>query len=396
MAGTFKSNDTAILEILKDIDSGSNQLPDFQRGWVWDDERIRALIASIYSAYPVGTLMFLEYGGDTVRFKYRSFTGAIANGKPNILVLYGQQRLTSIYSAMFCQKPVPTQTIKKEPIERYYYLDIQKCLDGLTDRTVDRLEAIVSIPADRIVRENFARDIKLDLSITLEDEENSVLENRDNEYKNHLFPLNIVYDHTTTGNWMDNYREYHGYDKDILKRLQLFNAEVLVPIQSYKIPVITLNASTPKEAVCQVFENVNTGGVSLTVFELVTATFAADNFDLRGDWYGVDERDKDGKEKHIPGRHEKMKEKEKLLSAVSDVDFLVSATLLSRYYTYKELTEHEILQALVVFHFYFDGVYKNKGGRSGRMPTAHLSSSCNKLVCRKEGNNICIQKIKYI
>jgi hypothetical protein len=36
--------------------------------------------------------------------------------------------------------------------------------------------------------------------------------------------------------------------------------------------------------VCQVFEKVNTGGVTLTVFELMTATFAADNFNLRLDW----------------------------------------------------------------------------------------------------------------
>jgi hypothetical protein len=41
---------------------------------------------------------------------------------------------------------------------------------------------------------------------------------------------------------------------------------------------------TPKEAVCQVFEKVNTGGVSLTVFELLTATFAADDYSLRDDW----------------------------------------------------------------------------------------------------------------
>lgn len=43
MAATFKSNDTSIADILRQIDSGSVQLPDFQRGWVWDDHRIKAL-----------------------------------------------------------------------------------------------------------------------------------------------------------------------------------------------------------------------------------------------------------------------------------------------------------------------------------------------------------------
>ena len=48
--------------------------------------------------------------------------------------------------------------------------------------------------------------------------------------------------------------------------------------------MITLDKTTPREAVCKVFENVNTGGVALTVFELVTASFATYEFDLRKDW----------------------------------------------------------------------------------------------------------------
>ena len=45
-----------------------------------------------------------------------------------------------------------------------------------------------------------------------------------------------------------------------------------------------MDKDTAKEAVCTVFEKVNTGGVTLTVFELITASFAADNFSLRDDW----------------------------------------------------------------------------------------------------------------
>ena len=52
------------------------------------------------------------------------------------------------------------------------------------------------------------------------------------------------------------------------------------------MPVINLDKGTPKEAVCTVFEKVNTGGVTLNVFELATASFAADadTFSLRDDW----------------------------------------------------------------------------------------------------------------
>lgn len=43
------SNNISIADILKSIDEGRTQLPDFQRGWVWEDNRIRALIARVSS-----------------------------------------------------------------------------------------------------------------------------------------------------------------------------------------------------------------------------------------------------------------------------------------------------------------------------------------------------------
>ena len=297
-----KSHDTLLQDIMKGICNATIRLPDFQRGWVWDDERIRALIASITCSYPVGALMFLEYGGDGVRFKSRTFTNVPDDNKtPEMLVLDGQQRLTSAYCAMYGKLPVPTQTNKKEDIQRYYYLDMLKCLD----LEVDRVDAVVSVPADRKIKEDFGRVIVTDLST------------REGEMKEHMFPLNIVFDSIALDEWKDDYRDYHS-DSEISRRLRRFTAEVLNPIIQYALPVIQIDKSTPKEAVCQVFENVNTGGVALTVFELVTATFAAEDFILRDDW--------DMREhimKHSDGTFD-------LLSVVSATDFLASMTLLAQ------------------------------------------------------------------
>jgi uncharacterized protein with ParB-like and HNH nuclease domain len=69
------SNDESISKILKSIDEGKVQLPDFQRGWVWEDERIRALIASISNGYPIGAAMFLQTGSMEVHFKNRLVEG---------------------------------------------------------------------------------------------------------------------------------------------------------------------------------------------------------------------------------------------------------------------------------------------------------------------------------
>lgn len=189
MASSFYSNDVSISDTLSYISKGDVQLPDFQRGWVWDDYRIRALIASISSAYPVGAIMFLEYGGDNVRFKYRSFTGVDLNVRPDKLVLDGQQRLTSIYCSMGSTDVVKTTTDKKADINRFYYIDIVKSLDS----EVDRVDAILSIPENRMLKSDFGRQIDLDLST------------KEKEFENHMFPLNIVYDHIACSNWQFDY-----------------------------------------------------------------------------------------------------------------------------------------------------------------------------------------------
>ncbi len=297
-----KSHDTPLQDILKGINNGTTRLPDFQRGWVWDDERIRSLIASITSSYPVGAVMFLEYGGDGIRFKSRPFTNVPDDGKtPEMLVLDGQQRLTSVFCAMYSKEPVPTQTIKKDDIQRFYYLDIAKCLDP----EADRFDAVISVPADKKIKEDFGRVVVTDLST------------REGEFEKHLFPLNIVFDSIALDEWKDDYRDYHN-DSEISKRLRKFTADVLNPIILYTLPVIQLDKNTPKEAVCQVFENVNTGGVPLTVFELVTATFATDDFVLRDDW-----EMRADKMQHADGAFE-------LLSVVAATDFLASMTLLAQ------------------------------------------------------------------
>ena len=152
---TFDSTKESLLDMLRSIADGKTQLPDFQRGWVWDDDHIRSLLASLSLAYPVGTVMMLETGSDEVKFKPRPIEGATTNGvKPDRLILDGQQRLTSLYLATLYGKAVETQDARKKLIKRWYYIDMVKALkpDG------DRDDAIVSLPEDRVTR-NFRNEV---------------------------------------------------------------------------------------------------------------------------------------------------------------------------------------------------------------------------------------------
>jgi uncharacterized protein with ParB-like and HNH nuclease domain len=42
---TFHTNPVSLQEFLKLCHDGKVQLPDFQRSWVWDEDRIKSLIA---------------------------------------------------------------------------------------------------------------------------------------------------------------------------------------------------------------------------------------------------------------------------------------------------------------------------------------------------------------
>lgn len=269
MVASFKTNPISLEELLKQCERGEIQLPDFQRSWVWDDERIRGLLASISQAFPVGALMTLENGGE-VDFKPRPIEGvpkAAESTKPASLLLDGQQRMTSLYQTAMRKAVVATITARRQRVQRWYYFDMNKALDP----TQDRESTIVGVPEDKMIRSNFGKDIDLDLSTS------------EKEYEHMMFPMNQVIDWDT---WQDGFGDYwiEKGDPDKRKFFQAFKNQVLQNFKQYNVPVIALDKTTSKEAVCLVFEKVNTGGKALDAFELVTAMYAADGFELRKDW----------------------------------------------------------------------------------------------------------------
>lgn len=293
---SFDSTKRPLQELLKEIDSGKMQLPDFQRGWVWDDDHIKSLIASISMSFPIGALMLLETGGEGVRFKPRPVEGTNTSLKeinPETLILDGQQRLTSLYESLMGKGPVDTKDAKGKPFNRWYYLDMKASVNTNGDRE----EAVVSIPEDRKAK-IFGGKIALDLS------------DKRKEFQHDYFPVNRIYE---SAEWRRGYSEYWKYDQQKMRLYDQFESEVIKRFEQYHVPVIKLTKETPKEAVCLVFEKVNTGGVSLTVFELLTASFAADNFQLRDDW---------------TARERRLKEEHPLLRSLQSDDFLQAVSLL--------------------------------------------------------------------
>ena len=295
---SFDSTKRNLYEILKDVNSGKIQLPDFQRGWVWDDDRIKGIIASVAKSFPIGAVMLLETGNENIRFKTKPVEGVVGlNGtKPEMLILDGQQRITSLYQAIMTNRVVNTRNSKGYEIKRWYYIDMVKALD--TDSDLE--EAIFSINENKIITENIGRDIILDLST------------EENEFKNLMYPVSMVDNYDE---WRTKFIEYWDYDRDKIKFWNEFEKKIIKGFNGYNLPVIVMKKENTKEAVCQVFEKVNTGGVSLTVFELLTASFASDEFDLKADWENI-------KNKFKPY---------KILNNTSNTDIIQAITLYSTF-----------------------------------------------------------------
>lgn len=137
--------------------------------------------------------------------------------------------------------------------------------------------------------------------------------------------MHLVFDTLGQNNWMQSYLQLDPSNiQQRLTRWSNFVTEVIQAYQQYQIPIILLTKETPREAVCQVFEKVNTGGVFLTVFELLTASYAADDYNLREDW----------------ARRQRRLKRFPVLDNVQNTDFLQAVTLLAT----RSCTRRDILK----------------------------------------------------
>jgi hypothetical protein len=263
---TFDITKYPLLDILKDIKAGRIQLPDFQRDWIWDDLSVRRLLSSISLAYPVGAVMLLQQDSSHMRFKPRLIDGLTLQKPPvpSLLILDGQQRLTTLFMVLLSDQAVLVKDSSSSKISRkWYYLDIEKSLD----KNAERIEAIVALPESKSLR-MFSGHL-IDASTPQQ------------EYLAGLFPLSKVF---CFSEWRSQYSRFWEYDTEKLKLIDSLELEVLKKFEHYQMPVIQLRDSLPKEAVCQVFGDANTTGCELNYFDLMSASYCADNFSLRDDW----------------------------------------------------------------------------------------------------------------
>jgi hypothetical protein len=249
-SGATISADTPDLNyLLVRMENRDLALPAFQRSFVWDAGATRELLVSIARGFPAGSLLFLKGGSEI--FSPRAVEGApeLKAGGAEVLVLDGQQRLTSLYQAL------------RGKGNHAYFLDIGALMKGtpLDD-------------AVRVYRTDRAKS----------------WETKERQARDLMFPFARLDDFL---NWRDDVLDVRSKDGAtsapdiaVLKPyLNKVHDAIISPIRNYKFPVTTLGALTPTEAVLTIFETLNRTGLKLSVFELITAR-VFEHFKLRDKW----------------------------------------------------------------------------------------------------------------
>jgi hypothetical protein len=93
----FKEVSYSLSKLADDIAMGEIGLPEIQRPFVWPNKKVRDLFDSMYQGYPVGYLLFWVNGADDA---HRQIGVERKQKIPRLLVIDGQQRLTSLYAVL--------------------------------------------------------------------------------------------------------------------------------------------------------------------------------------------------------------------------------------------------------------------------------------------------------
>ncbi len=264
----FSTPSYDLLDLFSRIDYGDLQLPDFQRDYRWDVDRIRSLIVTVLRGYPMGTFLALDVHNQPKRFQYKVITSAPETGvEPELLLLDGQQRLTTLYQCLRGDGIVESVDFRDKKVKRRFYIDVNKAVSA--DVMPD--EAVVSVDENGMIKSHFAPDMPEGLTT------------RQQALEAGYIPVcDLLFDSGTD----QLFEIAAGADADAQTRAKRFYTRIIRPLVRYSVPIIRLDRATSQQGIGSIFAQANSAGLPLDVFELLTAKFAVEDpdFDLHHDW----------------------------------------------------------------------------------------------------------------
>jgi hypothetical protein len=227
-----------IRDILQFCDEGKWRLPNFQRYFDWKQKDIRDLLESIFRDYYVGSFLMWDTD-ETPPVGLESITGSNPSKDSRTLsiILDGQQRMTSVYYAIKSPS-IQTRRIKK-PV--YFYIDFNTFFSE-----TDREKKCVIV-----------------LDKKLDDEES---------FNSLYFPL---YELEKYDDWIERFEKFilnkTSENEKFHKMRRIIEKKVKHIYDGFEIPYISLPTTMGLPEVIDIFEQINTRGKTLNVFDLLIA-----------------------------------------------------------------------------------------------------------------------------
>jgi hypothetical protein len=174
MATLFKEVSYNLATLIQQIDMGIIGLPDIQRPFVWPDTKVRDLFDSMYKGYPVGYFLFWA----NANVEHTKGIGTSAKQKhPNLLIVDGQQRLTSLYAVIKAQEIIRENYTKATIVIAFNPLEAKFEIPDASIRKNPRYFQNISqiwqpnINIIKVINE-FLQNLKKSVELTEAEEEN--------------------------------------------------------------------------------------------------------------------------------------------------------------------------------------------------------------------------------
>lgn len=249
--GKFIPEKRRLKDLLEDIDCGKIKLPSFQRKYKWTAPQVKKLLDSIQNDHPAGSLLFLAVDYTNPLIPEIPFTGTTKERQvSNIenLVLDGQQRLTSCYCAFY---NLGAKT---------YFLNYKKLME------MDKNGQGSEIEFEELILDKKHMDYPEKM---LDDG---------------LMPFCFVKSSKTL---RDSLQPYKNRIRDNIDKRDVYDfldgklSDYLESIFEYEFPVVTLPKELTLDAVCKVFQTLNSTGLKLSSFDICVAKFVPQGINLK-------------------------------------------------------------------------------------------------------------------
>lgn len=267
-----------VQSLVKEMEKREVVLPDFQRDFVWKTTDVQKLLESVLNGYYIDTILtlpFVENSGEET-FPTRKVEGVGEGSNPiggKEMVLDGQQRLTTLYYAL----KAPDLALANTKYPMVYYLKFSKIVEA------DEEEDLGLDVIDQ-GRGWWSEDAEWDKDKRYKATKKLLNNDTEKQLKRDRIPFTVLRDKDAFKKWRrsmeEEVKDHEEYSKEDVDKFD-DRTEVF---RSYKVPIVKLDSGTEFSKVVKTFERINTQGLELGVFDILTARLYSSNVNLRDLW----------------------------------------------------------------------------------------------------------------